>query len=255
VTLDLLRSPLLDGVPGIVHAFTTRKGGASRGPLASLNLSPRVGDTREALEENRSRLLTELGRPDAVFVLVKQMHGGDVVEVTRFASRSIQADGVWTRDRAALLAVLVADCVPILLASKDGKAVAAVHAGWRGTQARIAARAVERLVAGGFPAANLIAAIGPAIGPCCFEIGADVEAALRLAFPTAGDAIRAAPEGKRVADLWALNRMALVDAGVPAASIDVLTTCVSCDAERFYSHRRDKGETGRQAGVIGFKSR
>lgn len=255
MSLDLLRSPLLHAVPGVVHAFTTRKGGASRGHLASLNLSPRVGDTREALEANRGRLLAELGRPDAHFLLVKQVHGGDVVEVTRFASRSIEADGVWTRDHAAVLAVLVADCVPILIASKDGKAVAAVHAGWRGTQARIPARAVERLVAGGFPAANLVAAIGPAIGPCCFEIGADVEAALRLAFPTAADAIRAAPEGKRVADLWALNRMTLIDAGVPAANIDVLTTCVSCDVDRFFSHRRDKGETGRQAGVIGFAGR
>jgi YfiH family protein len=255
VSLELLRSPLLDALPGVVHAFTTRRGGASLAHLASLNLSPRVGDTREALEANRGRLLAELGRPTGVFILVKQVHGGEVVEVTRFASRSIEADGVWTRDRDAVLAVLVADCVPILIASKDGKAVAAVHAGWRGTQARIAARAVERLVAGGFPATSLVAAIGPAIGPCCFEIGADVEAALRLAFPTAGEAVRSAPEGKRVADLWALNRLALIDAGVPAASIDVLTTCVSCDAERFYSHRRDKGETGRQGGVIGFRAR
>lgn len=255
MSLEVLRSALLETVPGVVHAFSTRRGGTSLGPLASLNLSPRVGDTREALEANRARLLGELGRPDAAFILVKQMHGGDVVEVTRFASRAIEADAVWTRDRDAMLAVLVADCVPILIASSDGRAVAAVHAGWRGTQARIAARAVERMAAGGFPPAGLVAAIGPAIGPCCFEIGAEVEAALRLAFPTAGDAVRAAPEGKRVADLWALNRMALIDAGVPAASIDVMTICVSHDADRFFSHRRDKGETGRQAGVIGFSAR
>jgi YfiH family protein len=252
VTLELLHSSLLAGVPGVVHAFTTRVGGASVGPFDSLNLSARVGDVKDAVDRNRAAVLAEVARPGVTLVFVKQVHGSEVVEVTRSASRTIQADGIWTKDHEAVLAVLVADCVPILLASRDGKAVAAVHAGWRGTAARVVTRAVERLGAGGHAAKDVVAALGPAIGPCCFEIGAEVEAQLRQAYPQAGEAIRRDEQGRVVADLWSLNRQALLEAGVPAASVDVLAECASCQPARFFSHRRDKDGTGRQAGLIGF---
>jgi YfiH family protein len=250
VTLELRRSSLLNRVAGVAHAFTTRRGGVSDGPFAELNLSARVGDKRGSIDANRKRLLLELGRPSSTLVTLRQVHGADVVEVTRLASRVIEADALWTRDREAVLGVLVADCVPILLASGDGQAVAAVHAGWRGTAARIAALTVARLAASGFPAASLTAAIGPAIGPCCFEIGAEVEDELRRAYPSAGDAVRVSPDGKRVADLWALNQQALLEAGVPAASIDIISECTACHPDLYFSHRRDQGHSGRQAGVI-----
>jgi polyphenol oxidase len=248
VNVPLLRSELLAAVPGIAHGFTTRDGGVSKGPMSALNLAHRVGDEKETVELNRRAVLGALGRPDAAFVSVHQVHGDTVVEVNHQAARSIEADALWTRDPRAAVAVLVADCVPILIAHKLGKAVAAVHAGWRGTRARVASAMVERLAGAGFAAADLVVALGPAIGPCCFEIGADVADQLRQAFPGVETAVRT--DGERiVADLWELNRRALMDAGVPETSIERLDRCTSCGA-RLFSHRRDQGSTGRQAGII-----
>ena len=244
----LWRSELLSRVPGVRHGFTTRAGGSSSGPNASLNLSTRTGDERAAVELNRRRVLAALGAPEAVFVSVRQVHGDDLVEVSHMAGRSIEADGLLSRDPRAALAVLVADCVPILMADVRGRAVAAVHAGWRGTEARIAERAVRRLGDLGVPAADLRVALGPAIGPCCFTIGLDVAQKLGAAYPAAGQAIRPEGSGAR-ADLWDLNRQALEESGVAAEHVDALRTCTACTPELF-SHRRDHGATGRQAGVI-----
>lgn len=250
MTPELIRTPLLDAVPGLAHGFTTRRGGVSDGIFASLNLSHRVGDARERVERNRQQTLAALGRDGAYLVVLKQVHGAEIVEVTGRAGQAIQADGVWTSDRSVVLAVLVADCVPILIAASNGRAAAAVHAGWRGTRARIAGRMIERLHEAGFDPASLTVAMGPAIGPCCFTIGEDVEGELRQAFPAAHDAIRTDEKGRRVADLWELNRRSLLDAGVPADRIDVVRRCTACEPSEFYSHRRDAGQTGRQSGLI-----
>jgi len=245
----LLRSALLAGVPGIVHGFSTRQGGASTGAFASCNLSLRVGDERLAVNANRAAALSALGRSDATLVLLKQVHGDGIVEVTQRAGRTIEADGLWTRDRGAVLAVLVADCVPVLMASRDGRAVAAVHAGWRGTAARIVARMVTRLGEAGFAAKDLFVTLGPAIGPCCFAIGEDTAAQLEKAF-AGSPAVRRGAPGQAVADLWELNTQALIEAGVPAANIEALRRCTDCTRDELYSHRRDAGQTGRQAGLI-----
>jgi polyphenol oxidase len=246
----IIHSELLARIPGVVHGFTSREGGASKGAHASLNLAHRIGDEKEAVEQNRRAVLASLGRSDASFISVHQVHGDTVLEVNRQAGRSIEADGLWTRDGGAAVAVLVADCVPILLAAKNGGAVAAVHAGWRGTRARIVAGMVERLKSAGFPPEQLVAALGPAIGPCCFEIGTDVADQLRQAFPGSEDVIRT--DGTRmVADLWELNQRALVATGVLAENVSRVAICTRC-TNQFFSHRRDQGATGRQAGVIGF---
>ncbi len=250
MSVELLTSALLRELPGVVHGFSTRKGGASAGSFATLNISPRVGDVREHVEENRRQVLMALGRPEASWLALKQVHGDQVLEVTRHAGRAIEGDALLTHDRGAALVVVVADCVPILLADTSGSVVAAVHAGWRGTRAKIAARAVARLAALGHPPAKLRAAIGPAIGPCCFTIGDEVVAELRAAYPAASAYIRMAEPTRMVADLWALNRAALVEAGMAAEHIDVLRHCTACTPELFFSHRRDRGITGRQAGII-----
>jgi YfiH family protein len=246
----LVTSPLLASVPGIVHGFTTRDGGVSTGPYASLNLGG-TGDERSAIESNRARVMLELGRPDATWIALKQVHGSAVVQVTRQASRSIEADGLWTRDKAAVIAILVADCVPILFADVKGRAIGAVHAGWKGTAAKIATEMVSRFEDAGVAPADIRVAIGPAIGPADFEIGPDVVLALSQAFPNPGDAIRPGQGDRSFADLWALNKRALVEAKVPEANIDIVAISTLTDS-RFYSHRRDKGVTGRQAGVIAF---
>jgi YfiH family protein len=247
MTISLLRARALDSVAGVVHGFTTRDGGGSAEPWSSLNLGLGVGDDRAAVTANRDAVMVALGRPGGVWVSARQVHGHDVVEVTRSAGPSMEADGLWTRDRSVAVAVLVADCVPILMAHESGDAIAAVHAGWRGTRDRIAASMVERLGKAGYAAEGLRVAVGPAIGSCCFEVGEDVAAELGAIDETAITAVETKPH----ADLWALNRRVLVDAGIPEAHIDVFRVCTSC-REDFFSHRRDQGQCGRQAGVIGF---
>ena len=249
-TAPLIVSELLRSITGIAHGFTTRDGGVSVGAFAHMNLGLRIGDGRSAVLANRQIILRSLQRPDAEFIALRQVHGDAVVEVTAIAGQGIEADGLWTCDRRAAIAVLVADCVPILLADKKARAVAAVHAGWRGTQAKIILRMLRRLNERGIANSDLVVSLGPAIGPCCFEIGPDVAEALRKAFPEAGLAISFADE-KYTADLWALNRLLLIEAGVPAESIDVLRTCTVCTPQLF-SYRREQGNTGRQGGVITF---
>ena len=248
--LPLLASPGLQPIASIVHGFTTRAGGLSQGPFASLNLATRVDDDRSAVLQNRAAVLVALGRADANLIAVRQVHGDALVEVTRNAGPNIEGDALWTRDPQAVLAILVADCLPILLADRAGTVVAAVHAGWRGTEKRLVAAMVARLRSAGVSPADLVVSLGPCIGPCCFEIGEDVAFPLRNAFPDPGEAVL--PRGDRfVANLWDLNRRALVEAGVPAANIDSVARCTHCDAA-FFSYRRDAKRTGRQAGVIGF---
>ncbi|HSI06314.1 MAG: peptidoglycan editing factor PgeF [Myxococcota bacterium] len=244
----MLTSPILSDVAGIVHGFTTRDGGVSQGPFASLNLGGSQ-DERPAIQANRERVLETMGRKDAAFVALRQVHGNDVVQVTRLAGRTIEADGLWTRDRGAVISVLVADCVPILFADQRGRAVGAVHAGWRGTATRIAAEMVKRMKDADIPPHDLRVAIGPAIGPNDFEIGPDVVLALETAYPSPGAAIRPGNDDRSYADLWALNKRCLIEAGVPEGCIDVVAYSTVGDG-RFFSHRRDQGVTGRQAGVI-----
>lgn len=248
--VQLLQSDLLQYVR---HGFTNRHGGGSDGPGATLDLKLGELAGRAAVRDNRRRVLAALGCGQRQFVSVTQVHGDTVVELTAQASPHIEADAIWTRHPDVVLAVLSADCVPVLIADRRGRAVAAVHAGWRGTQSRIVVRLVERLqsAAGIFPH-ELQAVLGPAIGPCCFQIGHDTAAALRQAYPGAPKAIAARRASKATADLWGLNYQALVEAGVAPASIASMRICTAC-TDDYFSFRRDKGATGRQAGVIALR--
>ncbi len=249
MSAGLIQASSLAEIAGVVHGFTTREGGVSTGPYESLNLCTSAGDAREAVKENRGRVLAALGRPEASWISLRQVHGADVVQVTAQAGRTIEADGLWTRDRAVVVSVLVADCVPILLADRDATVVAAVHAGWRGTEAHIVRVMVKRLKDAGVPPERLVAAIGPAISKDSFEVGPEVVEALAKAFPEAGDAIRTGNGDRSHVDLWALNELDLRASGVE--TVDVLRLDTMTRSELF-SHRRDAGVTGRQAGVIGF---
>ena len=246
-------SPLLRECAGVAHAFTARQGGVSVGAFASLNLSSRVGDDRQAVEENRRSVLRGLGVEGRSFVALNQVHGDAIVQVSRRAGRSIEADALWTDDPGAVLAILVADCVPILVAHRGGTMVAAAHAGWRGTVAGIAGKLVQRLKRAGFPPEELFVALGPAIGPCCFQIDDDTAAELAAAFPRAGTALGRDASQRAFADLWALNRQSLVAAGVNPDRIDTVAACTRC-TETLFSFRRDAGTTGRQAAVIALRA-
>lgn len=217
-------------------AFTTREGGVSEGPFRSLNLGLMTADRPEDVEENRRRALEALGGDAAALALNRQVHGAGVV-LARAGSRGEQeGDALWTEERGVPLGALTADCVPVALVRTAGErpALAVVHAGWRGLLAGVVGAAVSTL--GG----TVAAAVGPAIGACCYEVGEDVAAPLRSAF--GADAVRA---GR--ADLPLAAEQALRAAGV--ARVDRLGGCTACDA-RFFSHRRDRGLTGRQ-GVLG----
>lgn len=258
--MELVKSRLLDG---FAHGFTTRSGGASAGPFASLNLGGAVGDDPRAVAENWRRLAAHTGLS---FARVLQVHGDRVLELAapgrseasprdglsamREATEAPrpEADAVLSRTKGLAATVSVADCVPILLADPKSGFVAAVHAGWRGTIARIAQRGVEALcAASGARPGELVAAIGPSIGPCCYEVEAGLaERFKRELGPTVANTV---PGQVRV-DLWLANRVVLKQAGVLPERIDVLGRCASCEDDAFFSHRRDAGKTGRMAAFI-----
>jgi purine-nucleoside/S-methyl-5'-thioadenosine phosphorylase / adenosine deaminase len=227
------------------HGFTTREGGASRGPFASLNLSSGVGDDPDVVQENWARLGAATGLS---FARVRQVHGRRVVEAAGGTDPVEEADAVTSALAGVAACVSVADCVPVLLADPRSGAVAAVHAGWRGTIEGAAAAGVEALATRhGARPGEILAAIGPGIGPCCFEVSRDLAARFR---DEVGP-VTATPRdhGSRV-DLWRANEILLRRAGVAARRIETLGRCTSCEERTFFSHRRDRGLTGRHVAFI-----
>lgn len=225
-----------------VRAFcSTRRGGVSLPPYDGFNLAEHVGDDRAAVEKNRQLLRTLLPGEPALQWL-NQVHGTEVVEVAE-PSGLLTGDGLVTSECGLACCVMTADCLPVVLASEDQSEVAVAHAGWRGLAGGILERAVSSMKT---PAGELRAWLGPAIGPCHFEVGEDVRQAF-LALPLGGaeECFRAGDgEGKYMADLNALARLQLLAAGLPR--IDACNICSYCEADSFYSYRRDR-QTGRNA--------
>ncbi|HET7568371.1 MAG TPA: polyphenol oxidase family protein [Gaiellaceae bacterium] len=225
-------------------AFSTRQGGVSDGDFASLNLGIRTDDEPARVVENRTRLCAAVGADPDGATMAWQRHGP---VVARARPRGIvtpgtvfeHCDGLWSDEPHRAMLLLTADCLPIALARVDGDrpAVAILHAGWRGLLGGIVAAGVRAL--GGGP---LAAAIGPGIGPCCYEVGEEVATPFREAY--GADVVH-----DRRLDLWTAAERALRAAGVER--VDRFDVCTACDADRFFSHRRDQGRTGRQ-GVIAY---
>ncbi|MBS2023561.1 MAG: peptidoglycan editing factor PgeF [Deltaproteobacteria bacterium] len=255
----------------VVHGFSLRTGGVSEGAFASLNLSASVGDLEARVSQNLDRLSEAaapgLGLP---FATVSQVHGDRIVEallseqgpffhelmpesqaghaaVTGEAQVGlVRADAVVTRSPVLLAAVRVADCVPVLLHDVRTGHSAAVHSGWRGARLSIAARAVSALQA---HPEDLLAAIGPCIGRCCYEVSRELAKDFREVFGTrAADDPETNP--KPHLDLRYCVEHALLLAGVQPEHLEQVPGCTSCEPERFFSHRRDKGNTGRMLGFI-----
>jgi YfiH family protein len=247
---------------GVAHGFSLRDGGVSTGPFESLNLSVSVGDSAEAVGQNTGRLAEAVGVQS--FATVHQVHGDRVLAANAegtlreiFAATEPQpdprhdaADAVLALDPGVAAGVRVADCVPILLYAEDLSVAAAVHSGWRGTRLSIAARAVRALQhATGADPARMLAAVGPCIGRCCYEVSAELASMFRQLFgPEAADDPAANP--KPHLDLRFCVQAALEHAGVQPDRIDQVQGCTSCDAAAFFSHRRDKGRTGRHLAFV-----
>jgi YfiH family protein len=205
------------------------------------------------VQMNRARFTAAIGAAGWPIIKLKQVHSNIVVDVIDTSAAGAGADNAVEGDAAitdlpgVILGVLTADCAPILIADREGLAVAAVHAGWRGTAAGIAGATVERLVARfGTDPEHLVAVIGPHIGACCYEVGEDVAAQIDVA------AIVRMPEfPKPHIDLAAANRAQLARSGIPESQIETSSLCTKCRDDLFHSYRRDGKAMGHMLSVIG----
>ena len=292
----IVRVPAWERYRWLVHGYSTRPGGVSTvyapGTLAGeLNLGFTASDTRENVLRNREIFLNALlgkqeksGRKDALppLVLLRQIHSGIVYRIEKgqpAASVLHAGDGMITAKQAILLGILTADCLPVLVADVRQRVVAAFHAGWRGTVARIVERGVGRMRAEfGSKPADLTAAIGPGIGGCCYAIGDEVRSEFDSQFAYSDRLFREvydldpikekypmlfltarAPGHSNLGpsthlDLAEANRRQLLDAGVSNGEIHTLGLCTACHPKQFFSHRAEQGFAGRMMGVIGIRA-
>jgi len=241
------------------HGFTTRQGGVSTGHLRSLNLGENRGDDPERVRENYRRVARAVGFDLHKLVYTRQVHENTVRYAVPADSRALYTpmdytcDGLYTDVPELPLACFTADCVPVLLCDPANGVIAAVHCGWRSTVADILGVAVAQMCARGAEKASIRAAIGPAIGACCFEVGADVtEAMYAWLGAEAAPFIREKPgaPGKYLADLRGADRRRLLKLGLKEEHIDVSDECTMCAPEKFWSHRATRGKRGSQAAFI-----
>jgi YfiH family protein len=229
---------------GVRAAFTLRSGGVSAAPYDSLNVGVHVGDAAAAVNENRRRVREALHLPGEPQWL-EQVHGTDVADPDGGASPVLAAaDAIIARRPGRVAVIQVADCLPVFLATPDGRAVACAHAGWRGLAAGVLEATVHRL---GAAPETLLAWLGPCIGPAHFEVGADVRAAFLNGDAAAASAFAANARGRWQCDLPALARARLARSGV--TQVFGGSWCTFADRERFFSYRRD-GQCGRMAALI-----
>lgn len=244
----------LDDHPHVHHAVFTRLGGVSQPPFAELNLGHTVGDASPAVEENHRRVyrVLEVTRQDVVTAWL--VHGRTVCAVDwQHAGQVVpRTDGLITRTRGLLLFQRFADCLPVLIFDPAQMAIGIAHAGWRGTVAGIASATVRAMQAAfGSRPVDLWVGIGPGIGPCCYEVGEEVIHAVRTTFEDAG-ALLPRVNGAVHFDLPGANVRQLRDLGVER--IEVSSICTACRVDEFFSHRAERGKTGRFGVAIGLST-
>ena len=289
MTLQLLRSEKLGKLAWLVHAFSTRQGGVSRmygGNALNLGFTPH--DSRAAVLRNRQLFLRELGvangRKTWPLVSLRQIHSDLIHCVDRFVDRvsepSLTGDGLVTDTPGLLIAVQTADCLPIILADRKRRAAGVFHAGWRGTVQRIIEKGVgEMRKHFKSDPRDLVAAIGPGVRGCCYEVGEEVRTRFEGQFAYASSLFREVKESDPVREKYPLlfltarapghgelpakifldlaeaNRRQLLDAGVPAKNIDIAAPCTACHTDLLFSFRAEKGVTGRMMAVAGITER
>jgi len=282
--IQILHANNLRKFPWLVHGFSTRRGGVSRaygGHALNLGFTPH--DTRAGVERNRELFLEKLGadgRKSWPLVTLRQIHSDLIHHVERVSEGHLTGDGLITDTAGLLLAVLTADCLPVILVDRKRRAVGVFHAGWRGTVRRIVEKAVgEMRRSFGSNPRDMVAAIGPGVQGCCYEVGEEVRNKFEAQFAYGSSLFREVKESDPVRERYPLlfltarapghsdlpvkifldlveaNRRQLIDAGVPARSIEASAPCTACHSDLLFSFRADKGITGRLMGLAGIQPR
>jgi YfiH family protein len=257
-TSGQLKFENLARIPNLVHFVTTRSGGVSLPPYDSLNLGLHTADNSGHVLVNRSLLAKETGIGKDKFLYASQVHSGDVkiIDSTAIENgvlfRNPRTDATITALPGICLMVMVADCVPVLLFDPVKKVSAVIHAGWRGTVHKIISNTIRVMVGHyGCDPADILAGIGPSIGPCCYEVGEDVTEFVTNSFGTTkGYLIRKNDTSKPYFDLWYANQKQLTDNGVKPENIETSEICTMCNSETFFSSRASGGITGRFAAGV-----
>lgn len=255
--LTLMFSPILKDVPKLSHAFTTRAGGRSRAPLDAFNLGRHIDDVDDRIDAmaNRERLCKALSLEFKHLVVPGQVHSNNVVWLTSIDDTPDvkSVDGLATQIDEQPLLLHFADCVPVILVARRQRIACIMHAGWRGTAAGIVGHGVKLLTSYGACAKELVAAIGPAIEPCCYPTSEEVATQLLSTVKEKGSTglVDRTLEQPRP-DLKAINGVQLLEAGVD--KIDVSNLCTACNPHIFYSHRQSGGKTGRQGALVCLRS-
>ena len=239
------------------HAFTTRFGGVSEGIFESFNLGSNRGDEPERVRENYRRLCALMGVGIDDCAVTNQVHGNVVRIVTKedrhvcMSKVPYQVDGIVTKEKGLPIICMTADCVPVLLWDGENSVIGAIHCGWRSSVGDILKNAVEAMESLGAKAGNIHAALGPAIGRCCFETDDDVPMAIHEYLGGfTEDLFDRRPDGKTMVDLRAANARRLVQLGLKPENIDISEECTFCSHDKYWSHRYTKGQRGSQAAVI-----
>lgn len=282
--LALLQAAPLKRIPWLIHGFSTRAGGTSDCYGGkSLNLGFTKDDSREHVEKNRQQFLKALGAVTArkpwPLVTLRQVHSDMIHIVDSAVSGPLAGDGFITASARIALAVMAADCLPVMLVDKKKRVAGVFHAGWRGTVQRIAEKgfgAMNREF--GSAAQDIEAAVGPGIGACCYEVGEDLKSKFESQFAYGGDLFHEVFESNPIREKYPLlfmnarapghgdlapklhldlaeaNRQQLLAVGIPRKQISVSNQCTACDTRKFFSHRAEKGQTGRMMAVVGICS-
>lgn len=259
-SLFYITFPLLDATNAVRHAFTTRLGGVSEGMYAQMNMSFTNGDKKESVLENYRRICAAIGADINKVVLSQQTHTNNIRIVTAddigkgiFKERDYtDIDGLITNVPGIVLVTQYADCTPLLFCDPVKKVVATSHAGWRGTASEIGRITVEKMQEHfGCNPADIIAAIGPSIGQCCYEVDSPVyEPLSKIPYLNKNKIFKNKENGKYMLNLWETNREILVNAGIKEENIDVTDLCTNCHPNIFHSHRFTGGKRGNLAAMI-----
>ncbi len=244
------------------HCFTTKAGGVSLKPYEGLNLGTNTLDKKEYIEKNYSIISSELGINPRDIIISDQVHDDRILRINKyhqigkdiFNTKLKGIDGLITNEKNVALITLYADCVPIFFLDTENEVVGLSHAGWRGTVKKIGKKTVEKMVKEfDSDPSKILVGIGPSIGPCCYEIDEKVIRKFEQEYKYLNDFVVKKSNSKYILNLWAANKISLLEAGLKEENITISNVCTKCNNNLFYSYRGNNGITGRMAAIIQLK--